>query len=121
MLHGAEVAAAEIPALDEVPVLAWRPRAGATTEFRDVAELRVKETDRMVAIAELVVHAGRAQVAGDDLGWSVGGPRSAAAALRSGGDHRLAMAAPIAAAAARARAGPVAGWATLATSYSGFV
>src|SRR3989442_4065656 len=54
-LHGAEIAAAEAPTLvDEVPilaVLASRAGAGDETVFREVGELRVKESNRLELIA----------------------------------------------------------------------
>ena len=47
-LHGTVVEAAEIPSLDEVPILAVAAAAAhGTTRFRDVGELRVKESDRL--------------------------------------------------------------------------
>ena len=47
-LHGTVVEAAEIPSLDEVPVLAVAAAAAeGTTVFADVGELRVKERDRL--------------------------------------------------------------------------
>ncbi len=49
-LHGTVVEAAEIPSLDEVPILAVAAAAAVgTTRFRDVGELRVKESDRLAA------------------------------------------------------------------------
>ena len=55
LLHGTVVEAAEIPSLDEVPVLAVAAAAATgTTRFRDVGELRVKESDRLAGTAELV-------------------------------------------------------------------
>ena len=54
-LHGTVVEAAEIPSLDEVPILAVAAAvAHGTTRFRDVGELRVKESDRLAGTAELV-------------------------------------------------------------------
>ncbi len=47
-LHATDVEAAEIPSLDEVPILAVAAaRARGQTRFRDVAELRIKESDRL--------------------------------------------------------------------------
>ena len=86
--------AGEIPGLiDEIPLLAvLAARARGTTIFRQVGELRVKESDRLGLIAENLRSVGcRAEVSGDDLHVEGGGmpPRGA---VRSAGDHRLAMA-----------------------------
>ena len=52
-LHGTVVEAAEIPSLDEVPVLAVAAAAAhGTTRFREVGELRVKESDRLAGTAD---------------------------------------------------------------------
>ena len=69
-LAGTEVAAGEIPGLiDEIPLLAaLASRAAGETVFRDVGELRVKESDRLGLIAEnLRAVGGKAEVRGDDL------------------------------------------------------
>src|SRR5574341_1144112 len=52
-LVGTEVTAAEIPTLvDEVPVLAvLATRARGSTVFREVGELRVKESNRLELVA----------------------------------------------------------------------
>lgn len=93
-LRGTEVTAGEIPGLiDEIPLLAvLASRATGTTTFRDVGELRVKESDRLGLIAEnLRSVGGRAEVVGDDLvvDGSDGAPRGK---VRTAADHRLAMA-----------------------------
>ena len=93
-LRGAEVGAGEIPGLiDEIPLLAvLASRAEGTTVFRDVGELRVKESDRLSLIAENLRSVGcRAEVSGDDLHVE-GGDRPPRGPVRSAGDHRLAMA-----------------------------
>jgi 3-phosphoshikimate 1-carboxyvinyltransferase len=93
-LVGTEVHAEEVPILiDEIPLLAvLASRARGSTVFRDVGELRVKESDRLSLIAEnLRTIGGRAEVNGDDLvvdGVSAP-PRGF---VRSAGDHRIAMA-----------------------------
>ena len=54
-LRATTVAAAEIPSLDEVPILAVAAAAAeGTSVFHDMGELRVKESDRLAATAELV-------------------------------------------------------------------
>ena len=93
-IQGTEVAAAEIPTLvDEVPVLAVvASRASGDTVFREVGELRVKESNRLEAIAANLRTVGAAaEVRGNDLHVSGGGapPRGRVDTER---DHRLAMA-----------------------------
>jgi 3-phosphoshikimate 1-carboxyvinyltransferase len=93
-LRSTEVIAEEIPGLiDEVPLLAiLASRAEGVTIFRQVGELRVKESDRLGLMAENLRAAGvRAEVQGDDLiiAGSDAPPRGA---IRTAGDHRLAMA-----------------------------
>jgi 3-phosphoshikimate 1-carboxyvinyltransferase len=93
-LRGTEVAAGEIPGLiDEIPLLAaLASRAQGTTTFRQVGELRVKESDRLGLIAENLRAIGaRAEVSGDDL-IVEGGSRPPRGRVRTAADHRLAMA-----------------------------
>ena len=93
-LTGTEVKASEIPGLiDEIPLLAvLASRASGTTTFRQVGELRVKESDRLGLIAENLRSVGaEAEVVGDDL--VVNGRESVPrGSVRTAGDHRLAMA-----------------------------
>jgi 3-phosphoshikimate 1-carboxyvinyltransferase len=93
-LAATEVAAAEIPGLiDEIPLLAVvASRARGTTVFRDVGELRVKESDRLGLIAANLRACGiGAEVRGDDLHVE-GSTRAPAGRVVTAGDHRLAMA-----------------------------
>jgi 3-phosphoshikimate 1-carboxyvinyltransferase len=93
-LRGTEIAPAEVPGLiDEIPMLAaLASRAAGTTVFRQVGELRVKESDRLGLIAENIRKVGgMAEVQGDDL-HVVGGDRPPHGSVRTAGDHRLAMA-----------------------------
>lgn len=93
-LRGTEVTAAEIPTLvDEVPVLAvLASRAQGTTVFREVGELRVKESNRLELIAQNLRAVGaRAEVRGDDLHVE-GGDTRPAGRVETASDHRLAMA-----------------------------
>ena len=93
-LCGTEVGAGEIPGLiDEIPLLAaLASRAEGATVFREVGELRVKESDRLNLIAENLRAVGcRAEVSGDDLHVE-GGDEPPRGPVRSAGDHRLAMA-----------------------------
>jgi 3-phosphoshikimate 1-carboxyvinyltransferase len=67
-------------------------RASGTTTFRQVGELRVKESDRLGLLAENLRAVGaQAEVQGDDL-LVEGGEQPPAGAVRTAADHRLAMA-----------------------------
>ena len=93
-LHATEVVAREIPGLiDEVPMLAvLAARAEGTSVFRDVGELRVKESNRLELVAENLRAVGMdAEVSGNDL-HVTGRDRPPAGRVRTAGDHRLAMA-----------------------------
>ncbi len=93
-LRATEVGAGEIPALiDEIPLLAAvASRAAGTTVFRQVGELRVKESDRLGLLAANLRAIGTdASVAGDDL-HVTGGEAPPRGSVRTAGDHRLAMA-----------------------------
>ena len=93
-LRATEVLAGEIPGLiDEIPLLAvLAARAEGTTVFRQVGELRVKESDRLGLIAENLRSVGcRAEASGDDLHVE-GGTEPPRGPVRTAGDHRLAMA-----------------------------
>jgi 3-phosphoshikimate 1-carboxyvinyltransferase len=122
-LQATDVAAAEIPSLDEVPILAVAAAvAEGTTVFSDVGELRVKEVDRLAAVIDMVEAFGAAARAeGDTLAITgVGGPLRGAR-FDSLGDHRMAMAAAIAAlAAAPGEHSLITGFAATATSYPSF-
>ncbi len=95
-ITGTEVAAAEIPSLvDEVPILAVvASRASGDSVFREVGELRVKESNRLELIAANLRAVGaEAEVQGDDLhvrgNTRLTAPRGRVDTAR---DHRLAMA-----------------------------
>ncbi|HET6837272.1 MAG TPA: 3-phosphoshikimate 1-carboxyvinyltransferase, partial [Gemmatimonadales bacterium] len=93
-LRATEVNAREIPGLiDEIPLLAvLASRAAGTTTFRQVGELRVKESDRLGLLAENLRAVGaEAEVQGDDL-LVHGRERTPHGRVRTAGDHRLAMA-----------------------------
>ena len=96
VLRGCEVPAQHIASLvDEVPVLALvASRARGVTVFKDVSELRVKETDRLAAIIDGLALLGvEAWEEGDDL-YVEGDPGlrvPEGLVFDSRGDHRLAM------------------------------
>jgi 3-phosphoshikimate 1-carboxyvinyltransferase len=120
-LAGTEVTGAEVPAMvDEIPILAVAAAmAEGETTFRDLAELRVKESDRLTTMGkELSAIGARVETAGDDL-VVLGAPRLNGARIRSHGDHRVAMAMAVAGLAAEGRT-RVEGWDAVATSYPGF-
>jgi 3-phosphoshikimate 1-carboxyvinyltransferase len=93
-IRGAEIMPGEIPGLiDEIPLLAvLASRAEGATVFRQVGELRVKESDRLSLLAENLRTVGAsAEVSGDDLHVR-GGDAPPRGSVRTAGDHRLAMA-----------------------------
>jgi 3-phosphoshikimate 1-carboxyvinyltransferase len=93
-LRGTEVAAAEVPTLvDEVPVLAvLASRAAGDTVFREVGELRVKESNRLELLAANLRALGvAAEARGNDL-HVTGTARPPRGRVETAGDHRLAMA-----------------------------
>jgi len=120
-LRATEVLASEITGLDEVPILAVAAAcATGDTVFRDVGELRVKESDRLVGVTGLLrAFGGTAEIDGDDL-WVHGTAGLVPATVDADGDHRMAMAAAIAGLAAGRDHTQITGWAAVATSYPGF-
>jgi 3-phosphoshikimate 1-carboxyvinyltransferase len=120
-LRAFAVRGALVPRLiDEIPVLAVLA-LGAEGEsvIADAAELRVKESDRLAATARLLRAAG-AEVEEREDGLAVHGPhRPRAFEFDAEGDHRMAMAAAVAALLAE---GPCAieGADACAVSYRGF-
>jgi len=98
-LKGATISGADSAALiDEIPVLAAiAPYAEHGIEVRDARELRVKESDRIAALATNLRQMG-AQVEELEDGLKVpGGQELHGAELDSFGDHRIAMAFAVAA------------------------
>jgi 3-phosphoshikimate 1-carboxyvinyltransferase len=101
-LGGAEITAEEVPALiDEVPILAVAAACGrGALVVRGAAELRVKESDRIAALAEGLRRLGGAVEEHPDGLTVRGGTPLRGAPVRSHGDHRIAMALAIAGLAA---------------------
>jgi 3-phosphoshikimate 1-carboxyvinyltransferase len=98
-LIGASIAGADSAALiDEIPVLAAiAPYTEQGLRVRDAKELRVKESDRITAIAANLRLMG-AQVEEHEDGLTIpGGQTLRGAELDSFGDHRIAMAFAVAA------------------------
>jgi len=97
-LKGTVIQGKEIPnVIDEIPILAV---AGAlamgTTVIADAKELRVKETDRLAAIATNLKAMGVEVTEQEDGLEIIGGTPLRGARLQSFGDHRIAMAFAIA-------------------------
>ncbi|HKJ93519.1 MAG TPA: 3-phosphoshikimate 1-carboxyvinyltransferase [Longimicrobiales bacterium] len=93
-LTATDVDGGEIPALiDEVPALAvLAARAQGTTHIRGAGELRVKESDRLAALAGNLRALGvDAHDEGDEL-VVVGTDAPVRGTVRCHGDHRIAMA-----------------------------
>lgn len=93
-LTATEVVAAEVPALiDEIPLLAvLASRARGETVFRDVGELRLKESDRLELVAANLRNVGvAAEARGNDL-FVRGTDRPPRGAVETARDHRLVMA-----------------------------
>lgn len=119
-LRPADVPPARIPAMvDEIP--AWAVAAAAAagrSTVRGAGELRVKESDRLAALAADLAALGIAcEELPDGLAIEGGRPRGGRVAAR--GDHRMAMACAMLATRA---GGPVTidGAACIATSFPGF-
>ena len=98
-LRAIEVGAEEVPAaIDELPLLAVvATQADGDTRVTGAAELRVKESDRIAAIADGLTRMG-ADIRALPDGFVVRGPTPLSGAeLDARGDHRIAMALAIAA------------------------
>jgi 3-phosphoshikimate 1-carboxyvinyltransferase len=95
-LAGADIPASRAPLMiDEYPILAVAAAcARGRTVMRGLAELRVKESDRLAGIAEGLARCGvRVAVEGDDLiVEGNGGPPEGGALIATRLDHRMAMA-----------------------------
>jgi 3-phosphoshikimate 1-carboxyvinyltransferase len=119
-LRGTTVEGVETPwVIDEIPVLAVAAAcAEGITEFRDAGELRVKESDRIATVDQMLTSFGIGVEQGSDH-LVVRGGRLQPAAVDSHGDHRIAMAAAVAAGAIAGET-RVRGWRSVATSYPEF-
>jgi 3-phosphoshikimate 1-carboxyvinyltransferase len=95
-LSGVEVPASRAPSMiDEYPILAVAASfARGRTTMRGLAELRVKESDRLAAIARGLALCGAVvEITGDDLIVNgTGDAPKGAAAIATQLDHRIAMA-----------------------------
>lgn len=121
-LSGTEIHSSQIPSVDEVPVLAVAAAAASgVSAFLDMAELRLKESDRFSGSMELARKLGcRVWEEGDD--FFVEGLGSARAfqpfSLEAGLDHRMVMASAIAGCAGEGCT--IGGADTVSSSYPSF-
>src|SRR5262249_47542227 len=121
-LRGVEVPAARAPSMiDEYPVLAVAAAfAEGTTVMRGLKELRVKESDRLAATADMLrVNGAAAEISGDDLIVHGKGRAPGGGTVATHMDHRIAMAALVMGVGA-ARPVAVDDAAFIATSFPGF-
>lgn len=94
-LKGVDVPASRVPSMiDEFPVLAMAAAcAEGTTRMTDLAELRVKESDRLLMVANGLKACGVNLEMGDD--WltihGTGKPPKGGATIETALDHRIAM------------------------------
>jgi 3-phosphoshikimate 1-carboxyvinyltransferase len=122
-LHGVDVPAARAPAMiDEYPILAVAAAfAHGTTIMRGLKELRVKESDRLAAVAEGLRSNGVAvEIDGDDLIVHGTGTVAGGGQVATHMDHRIAMSFLTMGLAAQKPVGVDDG-AFIATSFPGFV
>ncbi|GFO60245.1 3-phosphoshikimate 1-carboxyvinyltransferase [Geomonas silvestris] len=121
-LKAIEISGEVVPrAIDEFPVICVAAAlAEGTTRVKDAAELRVKETDRIAAMAKNLAKAGVGIVETPDGMEITGAGKLAGCQAESFGDHRIAMSMLV--------AGLAAGGATtvddtecIATSFPGFL
>jgi 3-phosphoshikimate 1-carboxyvinyltransferase len=120
-LRATEIEAEEVPRLiDELALVAvLATRATGTTRVRGAAELRVKESDRIDGIGAIVRALGGRFAASPD-GFTVVGPTPLrGATVDAQGDHRLAIAAAVAALVAEGET-QVNGAEAVLVSYPGF-
>ncbi|MSQ08909.1 MAG: 3-phosphoshikimate 1-carboxyvinyltransferase [Dehalococcoidia bacterium] len=92
-LHGAHIGGDLVPLLiDEIPVLAIAAAmAEGRTEFTDVVELRVKETDRIAATVDWMTSAGVIVESTKDTMVVHGAGHIRGGEYKSYSDHRMAM------------------------------
>lgn len=97
-LRGTDIGGAEIPrTIDELPVIAVAAaRAKGPTTIRDAAELRVKESDRIKATADLLRSFGAEVEEHPDGMMLKGGESLSGGQGEAAKDHRIAMAALVA-------------------------
>lgn len=121
-LQSTDIHSSEIPSVDEVPVLTVASAAAlGVTAFRDMGELRLKESDRFAGSLQLAQSLGcRVWSEGDD--FFVEGLGSAEKfehfEIAAGLDHRMVMSSAVAGVAGKGcRIGD---WSTVSSSYPNF-
>ncbi len=122
-LRGVSVPAERAPSMiDEYPILAVAASfANGTTRMRGLKELRVKESDRLQATADMLrVNGVEAEIEGDDLIVHGRGRVPGGARVATHMDHRIAMSALVMGLAAE-KPVMVDDSAFIATSFPGFV
>src|ERR1019366_7091766 len=122
-LQATEIHAAEIPSVDEVPVLSVAAAAASgVSAFRDMGELRLKESDRFegsMALARLL--GCRVWSEGDDffIEGLVTADAFSSFAINAGLDHRIVMSSAVAGGAGHGC--DIDGSDTVSSSYPGFL
>jgi 3-phosphoshikimate 1-carboxyvinyltransferase len=120
-LRGMEISGAVVTRMiDEFPILAVAAtQASGTTIVRDASELRLKESDRIQALAEELNKMGAGIETLPD-GFVVNGPaRLHGASVNARGDHRLAMSLAVAGLVARGET-RIHGWEVIGDSFPEF-
>jgi 3-phosphoshikimate 1-carboxyvinyltransferase len=120
-LHATDITPDEVPGLvDEIPALAVAAMlATGVTRVRGAGELRVKESDRLATIAAMLTAFGTPVEELEDGLDITGGQPLQSARVSSHGDHRIAMAAAMAAIASSGTT-EIEGFDAVATSYPSF-
>lgn len=121
-LSGVDVPAARAPSMiDEYPILAVLAAfAEGTTRMRGLSELRVKESDRLAATADMLrVNGVDVSIEGDDLVVAGRGRAGGGGLVTTHMDHRLAMSALVMGLASEQPVG-IDDSAFIATSFPGF-
>lgn len=121
-LKGIEIGGDVVPrAIDEFPAIAVAASvAEGTTVIRDARELRVKETDRIAAMATNLRTIGAGQIEETEDGMTIQGVASlAGGTITSFGDHRIAMSLAVSALVSRNKV-QIDDVSCVATSFPGF-
>jgi 3-phosphoshikimate 1-carboxyvinyltransferase len=121
-LVATEVKAEEVPSMvDELPLVALlAAHARGETRIRGAQELRVKETDRIEAVADALRAVG-ARIRTHEDGWTITGvpARVRGGRVDARGDHRIAMLGAVAGLSSREGV-DILGAETVAISFPGF-
>jgi 3-phosphoshikimate 1-carboxyvinyltransferase len=121
-LIATDIDAHELPrVIDEIPILATAAaRADGESVFKELSELRIKESDRIQSTTALVGALGaEVQVEGDNLNIVGAKEFNGGFSADSHGDHRIAMSAAVAALIANQPI-TISPWSCVETSYPKF-